>query len=210
MTLVLGRPCGKDSAQRDSIALRGRSLTGHLLSAVRADSSVLQGPRLLCHVRVERSGIAMPSLCPAGHYCPPGASFITVIPCPAGTYGPKTGASSKSDCEACPPGMYCSSEGLHKPTGHCYAGYYCSQGAVIPTPITPRIPFDINFPQNDICPVGHYCPNGTRAPVPCPPGSFSMAAGLSSEEECQPCPSGHYCPQAGLSDPSMAPPCSAG
>nr|DBA16528.1 TPA: hypothetical protein GDO54_003912 [Pyxicephalus adspersus] len=155
-------------------------------------------------------GIAMPSLCPAGYYCPPGASFITVYPCPPGTYGPKTGASSKSDCEPCPAGMFCSSEGLHRPTGYCHAGYYCSQGAVNPTPITPRVPFDINYPQNDICPAGYYCPNGTRAPVPCPPGSFSMAAGLSTQGECQPCPAGHYCAQAGLSDPSLAPPCSAG
>ncbi|KAG9482440.1 hypothetical protein GDO78_011238 [Eleutherodactylus coqui] len=149
----------------------------------------------------ESTGISMPSLCPSGHYCPQGASFITVYPCPSGTYGPKTGASSISDCESCPAGMYCSSEGLSKPTGYCYAGYYCSQGAINPTPITPR---------NDICPVGHFCPNGTRSPVPCPPGSFSMAAGLSTLEECQPCPAGHYCPQAGLSDPSLALPCSPG
>ncbi|KAM9299008.1 uncharacterized protein PAF06_016002 [Gastrophryne carolinensis] len=163
-----------------------------------------------CGPANDSSGISMPSLCPAGHFCPPGASFITVFPCPAGTYGPKTGASSKSDCEPCPAGMYCSSEALHKPTGYCHAGYYCSQGAVNPTPITPRVPYDLNSPQNDICPAGHYCPNGTRAPVPCPPGTFSMAAGLSTQDECHPCPAGHYCPQAGLSDPSMALPCSAG
>ncbi|KAG8568304.1 hypothetical protein GDO81_013953 [Engystomops pustulosus] len=155
-------------------------------------------------------GVSMPALCPVGHYCPPGASFITVYPCPAGTYGPKTGASSISDCETCPAGMYCSSEGLSSPTGYCYAGYYCSQGAINPTPITPRVPFDLHYPQNDICPAGHYCPNGTRSPVPCPPGSYSMAAGLSTLEECQPCPAGHYCAQAGLSDPSLALPCSPG
>ncbi|XP_075046430.1 uncharacterized protein LOC142107145 [Mixophyes fleayi] len=158
----------------------------------------------------DSSGVSMPALCPTGHYCPPGASFISVHPCPAGTYGPKTGASSKSDCEACPAGMYCSSEGLQKPTGYCYAGYYCSQGAINPTPITPRVPFDLQFPQNDICPAGHFCPNGTRSPVPCPSGSYSMAAGLSTQDECQPCPAGHYCAQAGLSDPSLALPCSAG
>ncbi|KAM3922961.1 uncharacterized protein RB166_012036 [Leptodactylus fuscus] len=156
------------------------------------------------------SGISMPALCPSGHYCPPGASFITVYPCPPGTYGPKTGASNILDCETCPAGMYCSSEGLSKPTGYCYAGYYCSQGAINPTPITPRVPFDLHFPQNDICPAGHFCPNGTRSPVPCPPGSFSMAAGLSTLEECQPCPAGLYCAQAGLSDPSLALPCSPG
>ncbi|XP_075695379.1 uncharacterized protein LOC142661742 isoform X3 [Rhinoderma darwinii] len=158
----------------------------------------------------DSSGISMPALCPTGHYCPPGASFITVYPCPGGTYGPKTGASSISDCESCPAGMYCSSEGLNEPTGYCYAGYYCSQGAINPMPITPRAPFDLHYPQNDVCPAGHFCPNGTRSPVPCPPGSFSMAAGLSTMEECQPCPAGHYCPQAGLSDPSLALPCSPG
>ncbi|XP_077105722.1 uncharacterized protein LOC143764221 isoform X2 [Ranitomeya variabilis] len=156
------------------------------------------------------SGISMPALCPSGHYCPKGASFITVYPCPAGTYGSKTGASSISDCETCPAGMYCSSEGLSKPTGYCYAGYYCSQGSINPTPITPRVSFDLHYPQNDICPAGHFCPNGTRSPVPCPPGSFSMAAGLSTLEECQPCPAGYYCALAGLSDPSLALPCSSG
>ncbi|KAE8591947.1 hypothetical protein XENTR_v10018612 [Xenopus tropicalis] len=156
-------------------------------------------------------GVSFPKICPVGHFCPPGASFITIYPCPVGTYGPKPGASSKSDCEACPAGMYCSSEGLQRPTGYCYAGYYCSQGAVNPTPITPRIPSDVNlYTQNDICPAGHFCPNGTISPVPCPPGTFSMAAGLSSQEECQPCPAGYYCAQSGLSDMSQALPCSAG
>ncbi|KAM4702881.1 uncharacterized protein WCC33_011421 [Rhinophrynus dorsalis] len=159
----------------------------------------------------ESSGVANPKLCPSGHFCPPGVSFITMNPCPAGTYGPKTGASSKLDCEVCPAGMYCASEGLQKPTGYCYAGYYCSQGAVNPSPITPRVPTDTNVsPQNDICPAGHFCPNGTRSPIPCPPGSYSMALGLISHEECQPCPAGHFCAQAGLPDLSQALPCSSG
>ncbi|KAM8927608.1 uncharacterized protein RCH25_007839 [Pelodytes ibericus] len=157
------------------------------------------------------SGVTMPMICPTGHYCPPGASFITVYPCPEGTYGPKTGASSISDCEVCPSGMYCSSEGLLKPTGYCHAGYYCSLGAVNPTPINPRAPSNLHsLAQNDICPAGHYCPHGTLSPVPCPVGTYSMASGLSSYEECQPCPAGHYCAQTGLSDLSHALPCSAG
>ncbi|KAM4652057.1 LOW QUALITY PROTEIN: uncharacterized protein O3C94_014393 [Discoglossus pictus] len=156
-------------------------------------------------------GIILPKLCPTGHYCPPGASFITVHPCPAGTYGPKTGASSKSDCEPCPAGMYCATFGLLQPTGYCYAGYYCSQGAVNPTPISPRVPYSAHsLPENDICPAGHFCPNGTISPMPCPPGSYSMASGLSSQEECQPCPAGHYCPQSGMSDLSQVLPCSSG
>ncbi|XP_063291751.1 zonadhesin-like [Pelobates fuscus] len=153
----------------------------------------------------------MPKVCPIGHYCPPGASFITVYPCPPGTYGPKTGGSSKLDCEACPAGMYCSSEGLYKPTGYCQAGYYCSQGAINPTPINPRVPSSVHSStQNDICPAGHYCPNGTLVPVPCPLGTFSMTSGLSSDEDCQLCPAGQYCAHPGLSDLSQILPCSSG
>ncbi|XP_075462631.1 uncharacterized protein LOC142498007 [Ascaphus truei] len=159
----------------------------------------------------ESLGIPVPKLCPTGYYCPLGASLITVYPCPAGTYGQKSGASSKSDCEPCPAGMYCSSEGLNQPTGYCHAGYYCSQGAVNPTPITPRVPSAVNaLPENDICPAGHFCPNGTRLPVPCPPGSYSTASGLRSHDECPPCPAGRYCAQTGLSDLSQALPCSPG
>lgn len=63
---------------------------------------------------------------------------------------------------------------------------------------------------NDICPPGFFCPRGTGVPVPCPPGSYSSAPGLSSEDQCQPCPPGHYCSRPGLSHALEAGLCDAG
>ena len=41
--------------------------------------------------------------CQAGYYCPNG----TRVPCPAGTYGNRTGLSSVDLCNDCPSGSYC-------------------------------------------------------------------------------------------------------
>lgn len=50
------------------------------------------------------SGARTPELCPAGYFCLPGTNFSTEHPCPKGTFGPRTGATSDSDCEPCPAG----------------------------------------------------------------------------------------------------------
>ncbi|KAF7241231.1 Signal peptide, CUB and EGF-like domain-containing protein 3 [Varanus komodoensis] len=149
--------------------------------------------------------------CPSGHFCPPGTPSSTEHPCPRGTYGPKTGAAKEMDCEPCTAGMYCSSSGLTQPTGLCHQGYYCTRGAVNPTPFRHRVDSpSLLLAVNDICPPGHYCPNGTGYPIPCPPGSFSASLGLKTEEECLPCPAGLYCSQPGVSDMSQMAPCSEG
>ncbi|KAM7082943.1 uncharacterized protein J5F26_014046 [Ciconia maguari] len=157
------------------------------------------------------SGAHTPELCPAGYFCLPGTNFSTEHPCPKGTFGPRTGATSESDCEPCPAGMYCSAPGLSQPSGLCYSGYHCAKGAVSPAPFKHRVESSsLGLPGNDICPVGHFCPSGTGYPLPCPPGSFSTIVGLEAEEQCQPCPAGRYCSGAGLSDLAQTSLCNAG
>ena len=51
-----------------------------------------------------------------------------------GSYGPDEEYDSESDCRQCPSGFYCEEPGLDTPTGECYAGYYCTGGALSPTP----------------------------------------------------------------------------
>ena len=41
--------------------------------------------------------------CKAGYYCPNG----TLVPCPPGTYGNRTGLSSADMCTDCPSGQFC-------------------------------------------------------------------------------------------------------
>lgn len=36
-------------------------------------------------------------------------------------------------------GMFCSLEGLSRPSGFCYATHYCAGGAVSPTPIKQKV-----------------------------------------------------------------------
>ena len=56
-------------------------------------------------------------------------------PCPAGTFGSGTHYTGLENCTMCSPGSYCAIDGLDTPTGQCDGGYYCTGGAVSPTPI---------------------------------------------------------------------------
>uniref|UniRef100_A0A286XEQ6 Uncharacterized protein n=1 Tax=Cavia porcellus TaxID=10141 RepID=A0A286XEQ6_CAVPO len=145
----------------------------------------------------------------SGYFCPPGSHSATAHPCPRGTFGPKRGATVELDCEPCPAGMFCSSEGLPQPSGLCHSGHYCTGGAMSPTPIKHQVEAP-GFSGNDICPPGFFCPTGTRFPLPCPPGFYSSVPGLDSKDQCQPCPVGHYCSQPGLSSILGASLCHAG
>ncbi|XP_053757174.1 zonadhesin-like isoform X1 [Panthera pardus] len=150
-----------------------------------------------------------PSLCLQGYFCPPGSHSATAHPCPRGTFGPRRGASAELDCELCPAGMFCSSEGLSQPSGLCHSAHYCTGGAVSPTPLKHKVEAP-GLSGNDICPPGFFCPRGTGSPMPCLPGSYSSAPGLASEDQCQPCPPGHYCSNPGLSHVPEAELCDAG
>ncbi|XP_074535628.1 uncharacterized protein LOC141797844 [Halichoeres trimaculatus] len=140
------------------------------------------------------SGTHTPTLCPKGHYCPPGTQSGVAFPCPAGAFSRQMGLSSKSGCELCPPGRYCSSSGLAAPTGLCSPGYLCIHGSESAQPE--------EGPTGGRCSPGSYCPQGTSYMVPCPAGTFSSINGAVSKEVCQPCLTGHYCAGIGLSAPS--------
>ncbi|XP_047578777.1 sushi, von Willebrand factor type A, EGF and pentraxin domain-containing protein 1-like [Lutra lutra] len=150
-----------------------------------------------------------PNLCLQGYFCPPGSHSATANPCPRGTFGPRRGASAELDCELCPAGMFCSSEGLSQPSGLCHVAYYCTGGAVSPTPLRHKVEAP-GLSGNDICPPGFFCPRGTGFPVPCLPGFYSSAPGLASEDQCLPGPPGHYCSHPGLSHAMEAELCDAG
>ena len=111
-------------------------------------------------------------ICPAGHFCPQG----TITP------------------HECPPGQFCKTTRLSKPSGNCSSGYYCTGKAVVAT-------------QHD-CTVGHYCPVGSHKPWPCPEGTFSNATLNREEGQCSNCTAGYYC--AGQGNHEVTGQCSEG
>ena len=98
-----------------------------------------------------------------GSYCD---DLLTAKPCPSGTYGNRTGATSQANgCASCP------------------AGYFC-------------IPGTVGYPSKALrCPPGHYCPAGTTTQYqyPCPNGKFSRNVGNERSDQCENCPVGYYC-----------------
>ncbi|XP_036928145.1 uncharacterized protein LOC119004899 isoform X4 [Acanthopagrus latus] len=158
------------------------------------------------------SPVSVPSggVCSAGYVCPRGTKYPQQHPCPVGTWSSIVGAQNLSSCWPCPPGHYCNSTGLRKPTGICETGYYCSGGA------TSSVPSD--GVTGDICPVGHYCPMGSNSPVVCPDGTYSNTTGAEACDDCptgtyclsgegvQLCPAGHYCLGGGVEGILPCPP----
>ena len=112
--------------------------------------------------------------CPAGFYCPSGATPSTPIQkvkCPAGS--------------SCGPGV-CA------PTP-CPCGFKCPAGSSAPTECQP--PFycpNTSSVTMTLCPIGFKCDvPGMCQPTPCPPGTFVTCAGKKS---CDACAAGRYCP----------------
>ncbi|KAL7831753.1 hypothetical protein AOLI_G00293010 [Acnodon oligacanthus] len=93
------------------------------------------------------------------------------------------------DCVRCTPGHYCDTSGLTAPTGQCWEGFYCRQGASHPNAL-------IRDHRGGPCPAGYFCPRGSSAPQTCPQGSISSSEGQAS---CSLCPQGYYCPANGSS-----------
>ena len=58
-------------------------------------------------------GVSIPTVCPAGSYCPMYTEYATHYLCPPGTYSNNTGLSASSQCTPCEPGMYCAGEGKY-------------------------------------------------------------------------------------------------
>lgn len=86
--------------------------------------------------------VAVPSggVCPAGYVCPRGTKFPQQHPCPMGTWSNVVGAQNVSLCRRCPPGHYCNSTGLSRPSGVCDTGTERPRPA--PTPFHPRCGLD--------------------------------------------------------------------
>ena len=121
--------------------------------------------------------------CPSGQYCPSGST--TGVDCPPGTFNNDTGLVSEEQCQECPPGSYCSSYGLSVPTGLCFAGYYCTGGAIDPNPNSET--------YGSRCLPGQHCLEGSSFPEPCPVGTYSPLFGNDMLTDCIPCDPGRYC-----------------
>ncbi|KAL2085398.1 hypothetical protein ACEWY4_018718 [Coilia grayii] len=119
-------------------------------------------------------------VCPRGHYCPEGTSLTN--PCPPGTYSNSLYLTEVSSCSLCPPGVYCGTGGLSRPSGPCQQGYYCPPGSTTATGFGGG---------GGPCPVSHYCPEGSANPEPCPAGTY---ANLPGQPHCNPCQPGYFCP----------------
>lgn len=124
--------------------------------------------------------------CPEGFYCPEGTD--EPYPCPRGTFNNQTKRQSLDHCYNCTPGMFCSEKNMTKPTGLCWAGYYCNSGASVANEIP--------------CPEGKYCKLGTFDPERCPPGTFRNTTGGKNVTDCWPCTGGKYCEGDGLVEPT--------
>ncbi|KAF3847745.1 hypothetical protein F7725_020773 [Dissostichus mawsoni] len=139
-------------------------------------------------------GMTIPMPCERGFYCPSGSA--NQHPCPAGTYGNKSGMVEEWQCSLCDPGVYCKGTGRTFPSGPCNAGFVCVGGASEPSPLDKLT----GFP----CPPGFFCSVRTSVPKPCPKGTFSKQSGLVDESQCRSCSPGFYCSETGLSAVSGA------
>ncbi|KAL8427177.1 hypothetical protein Efla_006804 [Eimeria flavescens] len=140
------------------------------------------------------SSVAPELQCPEGHFCPEGTFDGGEHPCPLGTYNGEKGAKTASECITCPAGQFCGSRGLTKPSGDCFAGFYCKGGAWSPAPSAlERNPDGDFYFSGGLCPSGHYCPEGADAPKACPEGTSSSALGGKRAEDCIACLPGYYC-----------------
>ncbi len=162
--------------------------------------------------------------CPVGSFCPvddyqnqlcaPGSYSDTIGAstcklCPSGTYNPRTGSSSYSDCDPCVAGTYNSLEGQTKcvpcPKNTynsysesisedaclaCASGYTSTEGASECSPCSP----------------GFYRESDQTSCTPCDAGKYSSSYGATSSDSCQACPLGSANPYVGQSSCSLCQP----
>ena len=137
--------------------------------------------------------------CPKGKYCEEGSSIAK--PCPTRTYNPNENARGIKDCIPCPPGKFCSNEGLIQPgdgvsnDDECSPGYFCRESS------DSRAPEELTK-NSGPCQEGHYCPKGSSGQLPCPPGTYSDQKLRTKVEDCKACTPGYYCMSSGLSAPT--------
>ena len=147
-------------------------------------------------------GSGSPRAVPCGspaHFCPPGSALP--LPVGAGNYTFSTASGAlpsevtRSGQAPCPPGSYCTKEGIALPCpsgrfaalpghtssacqGPCAAGFACST----PGSSTPQGDGPCTDPA-------YFCPLGTPRPVQVSEGHFSTSAGAAQ----LPCPLGYFC-----------------
>lgn len=92
--------------------------------------------------------------------------------CPVGKYTVSRGASSITDCQDCPGGKYCNSEGLITVLNNCSAGYYCPFGMTVADPV------------QYLCPAGFQCPEGSIYPKTCEAGYYQPTTGNGNCSDC--------------------------
>ena len=160
-------------------------------------------------------GSVTPTLCEKGYYCPTG---LLRYPCPAGTYGARTGLNNRRCSGLCKQGYYCNSGstsskqmicaagrygsygGLQDQecSGQCERGYYCPAGSTNATAVRCGSA-DSAGPILDLAdPIGsagayHYCPLGSAAPVPVTKGYYTVDGEVTLRANQTICEPGFYC-----------------
>jgi len=156
--------------------------------------------------------------CQPGFYCSASSANPKGEPCPKNTYSDKYGLEKKEECQKCPAGYECG-EGTNRytrPMNKCRPGHYCLEGkeaekcpggtyqpyygatddswCSFKCPPGKYCPKGSAAPEGD-CKIGYYCPEGSenKQQVECPPGTYGIAEGYMSLEECLPCPPGRVC-----------------
>eukprot|EP00704_Kipferlia_bialata_P000894 g894.t1 len=146
-------------------------------------------------------------VCTQGYYCTLAATVSTPLDddtqggniCPAGSYCP-AGASTATTC---PAGKYCPTTGLYDPDtlDDCLAGYICYGGSTTDSP-------DDGGVTGEPCPSGGYCETGTDTVTLCGEGYLNPNPSGESDIVCLACTEGYYCSGTGRSTVSGA--CQAG
>lgn len=120
--------------------------------------------------------------CPAGYYCPQGATAaipcagLSTSLCPAGS---KFEGGQATSCEA---GYYLSGSSCK----YCDRGFVCEAGATKSNPKT-------TTEKGYICPVGHYCdPRISVKEIKCPVGTYNPKTEGKYITDCLSCPEGYY------------------
>ena len=155
-------------------------------------------PGMVCSQR----GLKFPnSLCPPGHFCPPGVQTLD-----------PTSSLIQRPME-CPENTWCASgvvmntsiAGNFSTPQPCLNGFVCFRGSDSPQGSGP-CPTGSYCPPNMlpiICPPAMYCPGvGNLFPSLCTPGYYND---LEGQNACIECPIGHICPVAGLRRPWTCP-----
>jgi len=151
---------------------------------------------------------AIPTICPAGYYCPSG-TIDTPVPCPAKTYSPPGSFAVTSCTERIPTGYFLQTveEFTSKIEGFsttilapCPAGTYCPENSVsaIPCPIGTYNP-NTSAKECIKAPAGCYVDTtGSKKYTACNKGTYNPSTGATTSSACIPCPASTYCPSDGM------------